>query len=233
MIMSSDASNEMLLCIDPRALERCYLVADILDDEEAGKPGPEYALLGLSSPAALHRVVATLLLPAQQVTRASVVQRGRDVLQMRGEIERISARSGQLLVPIVFVHRHHLICEASQIDRDFLTGAFVDQVFTVTAREVRRPAGTGDWSCACDENGAGEVRHHVAEAFSLIVNREREHGLFAARREQCASCRSGFVSELPARLAPPEPDALNERERQALRQELEAEVRMRIRRVDP
>ena len=97
--------EEVVLRFDREALERCYEVARVLD-EDFDRPMTEYALLGLARASDPLRVIATPLLPRQRVTPASVEQRGSGVLAMRREIEATSAQLGEPLVPITFVHRH-------------------------------------------------------------------------------------------------------------------------------
>jgi hypothetical protein len=187
------------LSFSARALERCFLAADVLRDE-FGQPRMEYALLGLSAARRPFHVLATPLLCGQHATPSTVVQRGRDVLRMRAEIERLSRRCGRRLRPVVFIHRHNGSCEASQTDRDFLRGVFVDQLSTLSPHAV---------------------------AFSLIVNEARQHRLYAVRRVWGADGRPA-LADVVARLAASPSLPLGAGARAELRAELAAEIRARL-----
>ena len=54
------------LAFDPIALERCFLVADLLAEEFA-HPALEYALVGLSTASQPLHIRWTLLLPGQRL----------------------------------------------------------------------------------------------------------------------------------------------------------------------
>lgn len=210
--MTTHLDSEVQLSFDPWAFERCYLVADILhDDFEA--PYMEYALLGLSTESNPFHVVATPLLPGQRVTSATVEQPGRQVLRMRREIEVLSKRMRQQLLPITFIHRHPGGCDASRTDDAFLRGVFIDQVATVINFEDVRVVEATEHYRDCPEiqrhfresstDGRGPValRSDCGIAFSLIVNRKREHRLYGVRKSTCASCGREEVDYIPARLA--------------------------------
>ena len=232
-------ASEVLLSFDPLALERCYLVAEILHDEFA-EPFVEYGLLGLADQAKPFHVVATPLLPGQSVTAASVEQPGRQVLRMRDEMETLAHRMQRQLVPIAFIHRHPSCCDASITDDVFLRGVFVDQVSTVVSFEEVRPVDAADPPCSCpgvqgllrdsSRSGRGlvELRSEYAIAFSLIVNRERDHRLYAVRKATCSFCGRSALSEVPARIAPDPRSRVSERDRAGLRSPLEREIREKI-----
>jgi hypothetical protein len=203
-------SREIVLRFEREALERCFATAAILD-EHFGRPGSEYALLGLAPATDPLRVVATPLLPRQRVTAASVEQPGHGVLALRREIEALSERQGRQLIPIAFVHRHPGACDASVTDLDFLTGPFLRQLSTVVRVEGVAP----DPACCAplaatppapfpphgDPGGRARPGGRSGLALSLIVNRRREHRLYAAARTECPLCSAPEVRLLPARLA--------------------------------
>jgi hypothetical protein len=237
--MTTDLNSEVLLSFDPRALERCYRVADILhDDFEA--PYTEYALLGLSTESNPFHVVETPLLPGQSVTSATVKQPGRQVLRMRREIEMLSRRMQQQLLPIVFIHRHPSRCDASATDEAFIRGVFVDHVFTAISFEEVRVVEATERHCDCpgmqrlfressvDGRGPVTLRSECGIAFSLIVNREREHRLYGVRRSMCPFCDRAEVHSIPARLATGPNGWISPLDRVLLRRRLEGEIRTRI-----
>jgi hypothetical protein len=232
-------NSEVQLSFDPLALERCYLVADVLDDEFAA-PYLEYGLLGLADESKPLHVVATPLLVGQSVTPGSVKQPGRQVLRMRDEMEMLSRRMERRLVPIVFIHRHPASCDASVTDEEFLRGVFVDQVFTVVSfKEVRWIDGN-DPPCVCpgvqrllggrpgDGSDPVEFESEFGMAFSLIVNRERDHRLYAVRKAMCPFCDRSAVSEVPARVDPDPRSLASELDRAAMRSQLAREIRAKI-----
>jgi hypothetical protein len=218
--------HEIVLRFEPEALERCYAAADILD-EDFGRPTMEYALLGLASATDPLRVVATPLLPRQRVTSASVDQPGHGVFAMRREIEALSESQGRRLIPISFIHRHPGSCAASAIDLDFLTGPFLRQLSTLVRFDGLAPEDLCCASCsapapgpaAADEDPGSAARpgSRSGLAFSLIVNRRREHWLYAATRTDCSVCTGPVIRLLPARLAS-DGEALFSRKERALRQ---------------
>ncbi len=207
--MKSDP-EKVGLRFEPEALERCYAIADVLD-EDFDRPLTEYALLGLSLASDPLRVIATPLLPRQRVTPASVEQRGRGVLAMRREIEALSARLREPVVPIVFIHRHPGSCIASDTDLTFLYGPFLSQLSTVVRFDGLFP---GDLRCSPCQADFPTVSAPVVDpgtglrpgdrfglAFSLIVNAQRKHRIYAAARIDCPTCGCGRVCPLDARLA--------------------------------
>jgi hypothetical protein len=233
----SKNTAEITLRFDTEALERCFLAADILA-EDFGRPATEYAFLGLSDITNPLHVVATLLLPRQSVSPASVEQPGHGVFAMRREIAMLSQSQGRQLVPITFIHRHPGSCAASTIDFDFLTGPFLRQLSTLI-----RFDGLADEKPQCDEcaepaassEAPEEGRRYVVQpgnqvglAFSVIVNRKRQHRIYAATRTDCSICSSPVIRLLPARLASNrgEPASPQERARQraSLRGEIAAKV---------
>jgi hypothetical protein len=230
---------EAVLAFDALALERCFLASDILHDDY-GEPRSEYALLGLASEEDPFRVIATLLLPGQRVTPSTVDQSGHGVLQLRREIQALSERMRRRLVPISFVHRHPGDCEASVVDREFLCGVFIDQVSTAISWRESAPIEAERPPCGCPEmqrlwrealctRGAGRLlSFECALCFSLIVNRERDHRLYAARCETCPLCRRREVCEVPARLAIDAGVSLSERQRRMLRARLAGEIAAKV-----
>ena len=229
---------ELVLSFDPMALERCYLAADILY-EDHGESRLEYALLGLSSETDPFNVVATPLLPDQRVTEGSVEQSGHGVFRLRREIDRLSDRTGRRLVPIAFVHRHPSQCDASSTDKTFLAGVFIDQVATVVSFEEVRRIGPGP-GCGCV--GMERMRHEVASGrggerrirleygicFSLIVNQERDHRLYAVRKDTCPLCGTSAVRYVPARLARAWRGTLSPMQREVMREQLAREMAAKL-----
>jgi len=237
--MLNHSDSEVLLSFDPLVLERCYLVADILHDEFA-ESYMEYGLLGLADESKPFHVVATPLLVGQNVTTASVEQPGRQVLRMREEMETLSHRMQRQLVPIAFIHRHPSCCEASATDDAFLRGVFVDQVSTVVSFEEVRQVDAADSPCACPDvqrllressgggNGRAVLRSECGMAFSLIVNRERDHRLYAVRKATCPFCGRSAVRYVPARIAPDPRCRASERGSAAIRSHLKREIQAKI-----
>jgi len=231
--------SEVRLSFDPLALERCYLVADILDDEFA-EPYLEYGLLGLADESNPLRVVATPLLVGQSVTAGSVEQPGRQVLRMRDEMELLSHLMRRRLVPIAFIHRHPSSCDASLTDDEFLRGVFIDQVSTVVSFREVRWIDASDPPCACpvvrrlfrcslgDGSDLVELQSEFGMAFSLIVNRERDHRLYAVRKETCPFCDESAVSDVAARIDPDPRSPASELDRAAMRSRLVQEIRAKI-----
>ena len=230
---------EAVLAFDALALERCFLTSDILHDDY-GDPKSEYALLGLASEDDPFRVIATPLLPGQRVTSSTVDQSGHGVLQLRREIQALSERMGRRLVPISFVHRHPSECEASAVDREFLKGVFIDQVSTVISWRESASIEADRPPCSCPEvqrrwgealwprNAGRQLRLECSLCFSLIVNRAREHRLYAARCEICTLCGRREVREVPARLAIDAGVSLSERQRGVLRERLAEEIAAKV-----
>lgn len=238
--MLSPPDSEILLRFDRWALERCYLVADVLRDE-FGEPFAEYGLIGLADQANPFHVRATPLLAGQSVTSASVEQPGSQVLRMRDEMEMLARRMRRRLVPIAFIHRHPSCCDASATDEAFLRSVFVDQVSTVVSFDQVRRVGAADPPCACPgverllrESSAGgkgpvELRSEYSIAFSLIVNGDRDHRLYAVRKETCPLCGRAALSEVPARIDPDPGSPVSEQDRAAMRAPLALEIEAKIR----
>jgi hypothetical protein len=227
------------LSFDALALERCFLAADILADDFAS-PRSEYAMLGLATEDDPFHVIATPLLRGQRVTVSTVEQSGHDVLRMRREIESLSARMGRRLVPITFVHRHPGPCTASVVDREFLTGVFIDQVSTAISWTEAVPIGPGHPRCGCagmvqlwrDAAFTGGVIRNLhqeyAVCFSLIVNGERDYEIYAARVDTCPMCGRRQVREIPAQLESAGRVILSTSQRDALRRRLALEIAEKV-----
>jgi len=238
--MLIEPGGEILLSFDRLALERCYLVADILRDEFA-EPFAEYGLVGLADEARPFHVLATPLLAGQSVTSASVEQPGRQVLRMRDEMEMLARRMRRRLVPIAFIHRHPSCCDASDTDEAFLRGVFVDQVSTVVSFDEVHRVDRASLPCTCpgverllrDSSAGGggsvELRSEYSMAFSLIVNGERDHRLYAVRKETCLLCGRSAVRDLPARIELDRRSPVSQRDRAAMRAPLALEIEAKIR----
>ncbi len=233
-------SSELLLSIDPLALARCFLTADILS-EEFDQPAMEYGLLGLADKRAPFHVLATPLLVGQSVSPHRVEQPGRQVLRMRDEVAVLSRQMRRKLVPIAFIHRHRALCDASITDHVFLRGVFIDQVSTVVSFDEVRRSDAANPACTCAgmqrllgdaaANGDGivELRSEYGVAFSLIVNRMRDHRIYAVRKATCPLCGRSEVWEVPARIIP-DPYCLSSMlDRAATRSQLTREIEAKIR----
>jgi hypothetical protein len=194
------------LTFDPIAFARCFMVADVLA-EEFGQSFLEYGLIGLSSATRPLHVLHTPLLPGQRVTAATVRQSGSEVLRLRGEIEELSRRTGQELLPLTFVHRHPSFASApSRTDTEFLRGVFLDQVSTLVTLPQLQSSGWAPAPCGCAESREGRAPHNGGEeapggAFSLIVTRHRTYSIQAAAKHWCAGCGTSRVSDVPVRVA--------------------------------
>ena len=65
-------------------------------------------------------------------------------------------------------------------------------------------------------------------AFSLIVNRKRDHRLYAVRKARCPVCGHSVVTDVPALIDPdPRPPA-SELDRAAMRSRLVQEIQTKI-----
>jgi hypothetical protein len=232
--------TELLLSFDPQVLEPCFLIAEILD-AEFDEPAMEYGLLGLADERAPFHVLATPLLIGQSVTPSKVEQPGRQVLRMRDEVDALSRQMQRRLVPISFIHRHNRSCDASITDHVFLRGVFIDQVSTVVSfDEVRRIDAT-DPPCACSEmrslfgrasadgDELVELRGEYGVAFSLIVNRMREHAVYAVRKTTCPLCGRSEVRGVPARITPDPSCLVSAPDNAAMRSQLIREIEAKIR----
>lgn len=229
-----------VLSFDPAALERCFLVAEILR-KRFDEPYLEYGLIGLALLSAPLHVVATLLLPGQEVSAGNVHQSGLDVLRLRREVDLLSKRMRLALVPISFVHRHPGGCGMSSIDEEFLLGPFVDQVSTAVAFNETKVLEPDDFGRCCPrmEELTSRTRHRGADevtvqieyglAFSLIVNAEREYSIQAARKATCPFCDASHVRLLPAMLRVKPDRRLSPQECHKLRKLLDVEVEAKIR----
>ena len=223
---------------EPAALARCFLLADVFD-ACFREPRTEYGLLGLAFADDPYRVVLCPLLPGQHVTNGSVHQAGHDVALMRREVESLSQQAGRKLVPIAFVHRHPAGCGMSDIDRTFLESVFVEQVSTVVTHRATRLLKPSDLACDCllrshkgldsrsdDKLVAAEIEYSVA--FSLIVNRKREHSIHTVEKRWCPVCDRAQVSQVPAVLVRSTKRPLTRHERLRMLFELEAEIRAKV-----
>lgn len=238
--MSDSNGSNLVLSFEPEALERCFVAADVLDDVY-DQPHLEYALLGLAAQSRPFHVVATLLLAGQDVSVGGVYQSGHNVLSMRHEIIALSKHLKVPLVPVAFVHRHPGACQPSIIDDEFLIGVFLDQTSTVVSLKETRTVSADDPHYACldgrkarqrsDPNSARRMKREVefSIAFSLIVNKGRDHYLYAVRKERCRFCSEDRIRFVPAKLAVSPDRALSQQERNQIRVELKSEVAAKLR----
>ena len=192
----------LTLTLEASALERCFLAADILD-EVYGEPLVEYGLLGLAHPSHPFHVVETPLLTGQSVTGNSVIQSGANVLRMRREIAALAQDRNAPLLPITFIHRHPKDCRPSNVDNEFLSGVFIDQISTATTFQESLRGEPADFLCPkCASSMPSRVRRaqrrdestveiEYAVCFSLIVNKERQHSITAVRKQFCPACGEG------------------------------------------
>ena len=234
--------SSYVLTIDPIAMERCFLVGEILADDYE-QPYLEYGLIGLAAKSEPLHVVATPLLPGQHVTGASVHQAGRDVLRLRRESQRLSERLGVTLVPIAFVHRHPIGCDVmSSVDEEFLLGPLVDQVATVIVLSEKRLVRRGEFDCDCwktkhpykrggnARTSRGTVRVEHGVAFSIIVSTfgDRMFSVHSAQKQWCPWCHRSVVRLVPAELHISPNRQLTAGERHKLRRALEIEIEAKL-----
>jgi hypothetical protein len=214
-------------------------MADIFA-EVYDEPYTEYGLIGFATQSNPFHVVTTPVLTGQQVTAGSVYQSGYNVFRLRREMHLLSERLGQSLVPIAFIHRHPGGCGMSMTDEEFLTGPFVDQVSTVVILNEKRLIQPNEFSCCCDEierltkqGIKGSEKHESVTieygvCFSIIVNREREFSIYAARKKFCPFCQKSTVHLVPAELHIKSGDRLTEGKLYKLRKQLEVEIEAKL-----
>lgn len=200
--MAAKLPLKRVLTISPTAFEKCFLVAEALDQQFAPSR-LEYGLIGLASASRPLHVLTTVLLPGQQVTPGSVYQPGINVMRLREEIGSLSCRWEQDLCPTVFVHRHPHAVGMSCIDRQFLTGTLIDQISTGVVLEEEWTAESFwplcecpkavKWTRARTENTRQKLRVSCGLAFSLIVNHKRDFSIDAAVKTWCPFCRKTSV----------------------------------------
>jgi hypothetical protein len=158
---------------------------------------------------------------------------------MRQEVEALSARAGERLVPIAFIHRHPVHCDSSKTDDEFLRGVFIDQVSTVVGFEDVRAVDATEPRCGCpgmeqllrdaaEGSRRATLRSEYGLAFSLIVNRARERRLYAVQKTWCPFCHRAAVGTAQARLVA-DPRPLPALERARLLWDLGREIRAKIR----
>lgn len=221
------------LCFDRVALERCFLVADLLAEDFAN-PVLEYGLVGVSAASRPLHVLWTPLLPGQRVSAASVDQPGWAVLRLRKEIQALSLNAGCSVLPAVFIHRHpKSSCVPSTTDQTFLRGVWVDQVATVLTLPGLPSNASAHCPSGCAEaqaNGPdGEVvREEPGVAFSLIVSRERLFELHAVAKHRCPVCGDSWVCDVPTKLTIDPPGRLSPGERAGLRESLKLEIEEKL-----
>jgi hypothetical protein len=226
------------ITIEPVALERCFLVADILA-EDYESPFIEYGLMALSTSKNPFHIVHTPLLPNQRVTAARVFQAGLDVLVLRREVEILSKRRGEQLIPVGFVHRHMYGCMMSGIDSEFLTTVLIDQISTVVASRQSRLLESEELDCDClmaDSIETNSLRMGVKHrlmiecgfCFSIIVTRSRDIAVFGAEKLWCPQCEKPSVRIIDTSLSvSPERELTND-QRNSLRKQLEIEIESKI-----
>jgi hypothetical protein len=214
-------------------------MADIFA-EEYDDPYSEYGLIGLSTQSKPFHVVSTPILTGQQVTAGSVYQSGYNVFRLRREVDLLSERFGQPLVPISFIHRHPGGCGISLTDEKFLTGSFVAQISTVVILSEKRTIQPDDFNCYCEgierliqrnlKNNAEcePVTIEYGVCFSIIVNREREFSIYAARKQFCPFCNGSTVSLVPATLHICPANDLTEDKLSKMRSQLEVEIEAKL-----
>lgn len=225
------------LSIESLALERCFWVADILAQayEELYS---EYGMVGLATQHRPFRVVATPLLPGQKVNSAKVYEDGHNVFKLKSEIEKLSKYLGQPLIPITFIHRHPGACGLSSIDERFLTGTFLDQVSTILSWDEHISSKSSELSCDCLEKrrvdgqskqlASRSIKAECAISFSLIINRDREFSIDAARKIYCPYCKARRVDLFPASLDIGPKIDLSRSERRKLWKALELEIEEKL-----
>ncbi len=231
--------QKLVIRITPEAMERCYVAGEILRNV-LDAPDLEYGLIGLADWSHPLHVIATPLLPGQRVSSGEVYQAGHAVLRMRREIGMLSKQTGLRLVPTMFIHRHLHRTEASHVDHEFLTTVFIDQVSTVVRfRDTSRPGVRAVCRrCMAKEPGlerpsesfhrpTAECREYGIAA-SLIVNLQRNHSLYAVRKERCSNCDEYYTTYLPAVLRVTPQQALGDSMLEGLRKTLRAEIKAKV-----
>lgn len=237
--MPDCSESPLVLSLEPKALARCFLVADIMEDIY-GEPLVEYGLIGLADRACPLHVVETPLLPGQSVTVSSVDQPGADVLRMHREIQALARKRNSPLIPITFIHRHPGACRPSTTDLEFLSGVFIDQISTAHTFQEVLPGEREDLLCRkCVTSMPGRSRRsfqfngstvelEFAVCFSLIVNKEREYSITAVRKEFCPACGSGQIRYVPAEMAVRPQQSLTTYDLDELRKALELEIAAKV-----
>ena len=225
--------SKYILSITPAALERCFMVADILA-QDYERPYTEYGLIGLALESAPLHIVETPLL-YQQVSGGSVYQPSCEFFKLRREIQILSEKYDAPLVLSSFIHRHPMQCFLSLLDQNFLE-RFVDHTAaTVTFREARKKQIRG-FPCRCfrknkqakNRKPAEELTVEYALGFSIIVNREREFAIYAVRKRYCPLCEKSTVKRVSAALKVQPEYQLSHEEKANLRKQLETEVEAKI-----
>lgn len=227
------------LTIEPTALERCFLVADIFEEKYAEKT-VEYGLIGLARQSRPFHVIETPLLPGQTVSSSCVVQSGHNVIRLRRTIDQYSRERKETLVPICFIHRHPGSCDPSYVDFEFLTGVFIDQVASLLTFRQPRWAASTDLLCHCRSNhpivGSSTpgddtealIDVELAVCFSLIVNNLREHSLRAVCKEFCPHCAAAYVRPITAEIRAAPMHQLSEHQLLTLKSDLAREIETEI-----
>lgn len=235
--MSATPATRRVLSFDPVAYERCFLVADLLEDR--GEQFLEYGLLGVAAEADPLHVLATPLLTAQLVTAGSVYQSGHGVFRLRSELNTMSRRAGTSLVPVCFIHRHPASCLPSRIDRDFAAQVFINHVAAaVTFKETRNIQEAPHPACYVTMQPGGRppdqhrrgaaVQVEYALCFSMIVNKDRDTWIEAVRKEWCPWCGTPKTEYEPASVRIHPQRALSAGELTTLREQLEREMEAKV-----
>lgn len=230
--------RELMLTIDRPALERCFVVGDIIADLYGRDT--EYALVGLAAETRPYHVVATLLLHKQQVNDTTVFQSGRNIYLLKREIDGTSEKLGETLFPVCFVHSHLSNCFLSSTDEDFLTGTWIDCLSAISSFCGSLWISPSDLDCRClvaessSRNSGGHSKTKFFEqieyslAFSLIVTRQGEYSLHSARKIWCPRCGCPSVRLVPATLKITPQQAPLKAAKRRLRHQLETEVPKKI-----
>jgi len=238
--MANGRYAPIVLAFEPKALARCFLVADLLA-EQYDEPLLEYGLIGLADRSRPLHVVETPLLVGQEVTVSTVEQSGANVLEMRREIQTLSRKRGSPMIPITFIHRHPGACRPSQTDHEFLAGVFIDQISTTHTFQEILSGESEEFLCrTCAASMPGRSRRafrfndstvelEYAVGFSLIVNKEREYSITALRKEFCPSCGAGELCYVPAEMALRPQRPLTSHELNEVRKALELEIAAKVR----
>jgi hypothetical protein len=208
-------ARPFVLFMEPAALERCFLIADVLA-EEHGDPSSEYALIGLARRSRPFHVFDVLMLGGQEVTSGSVRVAGRNVAKAAREMDQVAERIGEAVFCPLFVHRHPPgSVDPSDVDDLFLIHVFVEQIATAARFSEIRVVTPSDWECDCFDRldshamapRAGRLeramRVEFSVAFSLILNRRRQFSIDSAEILYCPECGAPRTRLAPAVLALP------------------------------
>lgn len=223
--------------VSPLIMEEWFIIAEILA-ESYDRPYVEYGLVGLTTLKTPFRIAATCLLPDQKVSSVSVYQSGRDMFNLRKEVRLLSKKAGERLIQTVFIHRHPGSCDMSSTDIEFVTTTFSDLVSAVQVFKEKRQPDPDELDCYCFHKKPGSKKDAVSTGddmevefsvcFSIIVNRERDYSINAARKTWCPICQRPAVRLVPAELEKKSDTQVSDSQLKKLKSRLELEIENKI-----